>query len=183
MSVVICTQNLSWYLLRRTMHNQENQYSGYKSLAKDTRGLRNGSVLCHCYITLPGLSSSSAITTPYLFHYLPSDRIHTFGICFYWTISTYPSLTRTFVLLFYVYWHGQLINVLVVFLLTPIIFFWILLYVFVSHIQIIIVSSSLINAALILILVGFILLSVTSCSVACNLFTSFAHFPCFCNIE
>jgi len=58
-----------------------------------------------------------------------------------------------------------------------------ILYVFPSHIQIIIVSSSLIDAALILILVGFILLSVTSCPVSCNLFTSSAHFPCFCYIE
>jgi hypothetical protein len=34
-----------------------------------------------------------------------------------------------------------------------------------------------------LILVGFVLLSVVFCSVACNFFTSSAHFPCFCYIE
>jgi hypothetical protein len=66
--------------------------------------------------------------------------------------------------------------------LLPLFSFEFLFYVFLSHMQIIIVSSSLINAALILILVGFILLAVTSCPVACNLVIFFAHFPLFyCN--
>lgn len=86
------------------------------------------SLLCHCYITLLGLSSPSAtLVTPNLYHYLFLEHIHNLGICFYRTVSTYPCLTGNFVLLFHVSRHRHLINFLVFFFLTPIIFLWILI--------------------------------------------------------